>query len=216
MNRFAIATLVVSLANLAHADAPPAPPPVQATQPAPTKPAHSRPDEVADVEAREANLERDEPRDGLTFSAALGPSIALGAGSVGRGPQLSLRLGHVATRRTVIMFEFGVAGSLHKQSVDGPTLTDNDFSLFVGAQTYQKKKLWVRGAGGLTTLVKNQMANGSGGDKPRTGIGGVVGAGLDIYRNGYFVFGAEATSLASISGDGFKMHLALQLNVSYY
>lgn len=215
MTRFAIATLVVSFANVAHADTPPAPSPaVQATPPAPTK--HARPDEVADIEAREANLERDEPRDGLTFSAALGPSIALGAGSVGRGPQLSLRLGHVATRRTVIEFEFGVAGSLHKQSVDGPTLTDNDFSLFVGAQTYQKKKLWVRGAGGLTTLVKNQMADGSGGDKPRTGIGGLVGAGLDIYRNGYFVFGAEATSLASISGDGFKMHLALQLNLSYY
>ena len=212
--RLAIATLVVSLASLAHADSPSAPP----APPAPTNPAAKppvKPDEVADVESREANLEANDPRSGLTFTFAPGGGTMIGNG-VGRGFALSIRLGEVATRRTVITFEFAGTNALHRQSTDGPVLQDSNFGLFAGAQTYRTSYLWLRGAGGLTFLVRNAMKDGTGGEQPLTGVGGIAGIGFDLLRSGYFVAGLEAMGLASVSSDGFKVQIGVQLNLSHY
>ena len=237
--RFAIATLVVSLATLAHADSPPAPPPssrpAQApaasapTSPAPapampapkpaTNPANkpaAKPDEVADIESREANLESEDPRSGLTFSFAFSPMGVTLGGGVGRGPAVSIRLGHVATRRTVITFEFAGTSALHKAATEAPTLTDNHFGLFAGAQSYRTKYLWVRGAGGFMFLVKDVMSDGTGGSKGPTGLAGLVGAGADVYRHGYFVMALEATGIASLSRDGGLLQIGAMLSFSYY
>lgn len=175
------------------------------------------PDEIADIESREANLEPTEPRKGLTFAGAVGGGIFLGGDiGVGRGPALSLRIGHVATRKTVITFELTGSSGLHKESLDGDVVADNNFGLLAGAQRYTSGSLWVRGAGGFTVFVEDVMTNGSGGKTPRGGIGGLAGAGFDIARWGYLVLGFETFGLASVSRDGFKLQLAFSLGLSHY
>ena len=88
-------------------------------------------DEIADIESREANLESKEPRDGLTFALAIGGGI-LGGGGIGTGGAVSLRLGHVATRSSVITFEITGTGKRHKKGVMDKALTDTNIGLFVG------------------------------------------------------------------------------------
>lgn len=206
MKRAAIATLVVTFAPIAHAD------PKQ--EPAAKRPP---PDGIADIESREANLESKEPRKGLTFAGAVGGGILIGGDiGVGRGPALSLRLGHVATRKTIITFELTGSSGLHKQDVNGPTLTDSNVALFAGAQRYTSSSLWLRGAGGLTIFVEDAMPSGGGGKQAIGGIGGLVGAGVDVARWGYLVFGFETFGMASLSSDGVKVQLAFSLGLSYY
>jgi hypothetical protein len=203
VNQLAGAALIVTLAGVAHADAP-----------ATKEPA---PDEIADIEAREANLEPNEPRKGLTFAGAVGGGILLGGDiGVGRGPTLSLRLGHVATRKTIITFELTGNSALHKPDVEGPTLTDSNFALFAGAQRYTTGSLWLRAAAGVTLLVTDAMTDGTGGDKPRGGLGGLVGGGIDLARWGYLVLGLETFGMASVSSDGFKLQISFGLGLSYY
>ncbi len=201
MTRAAIATLVVSIAATAHAD--------------PAK--QAPPDEIADIESREANLEPNEPRSGITLTGALGLGIMLGGDvGVGRGPAVSLRLGHVATRKTVITFELTGSSALHKRALMDDTVTDNNFALFAGAQRYTSPSLWLRAAGGITLLATNVNTDGSGGDKPRGGVGGLVGGGFDIARWGYLVLGFETFGMASVSSDGLKVQLAFSTGLSYY
>jgi hypothetical protein len=204
VRRAAIATLAVTVAGIAHAHADTA-----AKEP--------EPDEIADIEAREANLESKEPRKGLTVAAAIGGGILLGGDiGVGRGPALSLRLGHVATRKTVITFELVGNSGLHKESTTGNTLTDSNFALFAGAQRYTSKSLWVRAAGGYTVFVEDAMTDGTGGRDPINGIGGLIGGGVDLARWGYLVLGLETFGMASLSRDGLKVQLAFSLGLSYY
>lgn len=224
MSRLATAALVVSFANLAHADAPAtAQPPAGPSATAAERAAKPSPfDEIADVESREANLESKEPRKGVTVAGALGFGIMIGGDiGVGRGPAVSLRLGHVATRKTVITFEIAGTSALHKRTGVGPgamestTLTDSNFALLAGAQRYTTGSLWLRAAGGPTILVQNASTNGAG-DKPIGGLGGLIGGGVDIARWGYLVFGAELFGMGSVSSDGLKLQLAFSLGLSYY
>jgi len=238
MKRAAIATVVVALAGSARADTPAPGEPVdrtimegaprqpgEAAKPA-AKPAPSdcqddgrNCDQIAHVEAVEANLETKAPRKGLTFAGALGAGIMIGGDiGVGRGPSLSLRLGHVATRKTVITFELLINTALHKRAVDSVTLSDNNICLFAGAQRYTARSLWVRAAGGLSTLQPNVVAKtGMDGDPAHVGVGGLLGAGVDYVRWGYFVLGGEVFGMGSVTGDGFKLQLAfVPLNLSYY
>jgi hypothetical protein len=180
-----------------------------------TAPANTpAPDEIAETEAREANLESNAPRRGLTFGGALLGGIMLGGDiGVGRGPGGSLRVGHVATRKTVITFELVGTGALHKPSTT-QTLTDSNGGLFLGAQRYASPSAWVRIAGGPDLLSKN-VGQGSVASN-HGGIGGLVGAGLDLARWGYLVFGLEAFLMTSVTGDGFKVQLAFGAGLSYY
>jgi hypothetical protein len=212
--RAAIAALVVTVAGTAHADT--AAKIVAAATEAPATPAASEPpDGIADIESREANLESEESRSGLTFAGALGGGIFIGGDvGVGRGPAISLRLGHVATRKTVITFELTGSSALHKRSMTGDTLTDSNVALFVGAQRYTTQSLWVRAAGGPTILVTNANTKGGGGDAPRGGAGGLLGAGFDFAHLRYVSFGFETFLMTSVSGDGFKLQLGFSLGMS--
>jgi hypothetical protein len=218
VKRVAVAALVVAIASVAHADSPVGKEPCST----PDRPSKApRCDEIADIESSEANLVSNEPRNGFTFAGSLGGGIMLGGDiGVGRGPVLSLRLGHVATRKTVITFEVLIPTALHQMKgvsgMAGPTLTDSNTSFLVGAQNYRSRSFWVRGAGGLTVLVKNAMTDGTGGDKPMAGIGGVVGAGLDIVRLRYPILGIEGMGMASLSRDGLKVLGGLSLGLSFY
>jgi hypothetical protein len=203
--RTAIATaaLTIAFADIARAET--------------KRPAEPEPDEIADIEAREANLESKEPRKGFTFAAAFGGGIMLGGDlGVGRGPAVSLRFGHVATRKTVITFELAGGGALHKPALMDDTVTDNNFGFFVGAQRYTSRSVWVRAAGGLNVLVKNADVDGGGGDPPQGGIGGLVGGGFDIARWGYLVLGLETFAMTTLTSDGLKVQLAFNLGLSYY
>lgn len=200
--RLAIAALVVAFASPAHADT--------------AAKSEPKPDEIADVESREANLESKEPRKGFTFAGSIGGSITIGS-EVGRGPATSFRLGHVATRKTIITFELVATNALHKAAAMSDTLTDNNVSLLAGAQRYTSASFWLRAAGGFTFLVKNATWPAqTGGEDPRGGVAGLVGGGLDIARWGYLVFGIEGYAITSVTSDGPKAHLALGLGLTYY
>jgi hypothetical protein len=172
-------------------------------------------DENADATARDANLESNAQREGVMFGGALGGGIMIGGG-VGRGPVVDFRLGHVATQRTQITFELVISSSLHKPAMESKTLTDSVAGLFVGGQRYTAKRspIWIRGAGGIAFFQKDFGADDQ--PKPRTGIGGLMGAGYDLLRWGKVVLGFEAFAVGSITYDGFKLDLNFCTSLVFY
>lgn len=172
-------------------------------------------DENADATAREANLESNAPRQGLVVAGSVGFGVMMGGG-VGRGPVADLRLGHVATQRTLITFELAISSSLHKEATMNQTLTDSVAGLFVGAQSYTapRSSIWFRGAGGLAIY----QADFGKKDPPKAvpGVGGLAGLGVDIARWGKLVLGVEAFSVASLSSQGFKLDLNFSTSLSLY
>lgn len=184
------------------------------TASAETRIAAATPDVIADEESAEANLESKAPRDGLTFSLSLGAGLLLGGDiGIGRGGAVSARIGHVATRRTVITFELTGTGALHKRGEMGEVVTDTNAGLYAGGLRYTGGSTWLRAAGGLNVFTANV---GSSDQFARAGLGGLVGGGLDFVRWGYVVLGAEVFGMASVTRDGFKVNTGLCLGLSYY
>ncbi|HTL35440.1 MAG TPA: hypothetical protein VL326_20070 [Kofleriaceae bacterium] len=172
-------------------------------------------DENADATAREANLEPNGQREGVMFGGALGGGVMIGGG-VGRGPVVDFRLGHQATMRTQITFELVISSSLHKEAMMSKTLTDSVAGLFVGAQRYtaSRSSVWIRGSGGLAFYQADFGKDNP--PKPITGVGGLVGGGIDLFRWGKVVLGFEAFTVGSISRDGFKLDLNFCTNLVFY
>lgn len=176
--------------------------------------AEGTPDPITDEEASEANLETASPRSGITVSFSLGAGLLLGGDiGVGRGGAASLRIGHVATRRTVITFELTGTGALHKRAMLDSAVTDTNVGLYAGALRYVTRSTWLRAAGGLTAFTANV---GTDTQHAHAGLGGLVGGGLDLIRWGYLVLGAEFFGMSSITGDGFKINTGFCLGLSYY
>jgi hypothetical protein len=200
------AALVLALAGSAAADPAPAP--------AETKPA--TPDRLAEDQAREANLESIAPRDGVTFSAALGGSLFIGSGAVGKGGALSLRLGHVATPSIVLTFELTGGAFIHAVS-NGKTLQDGEANLLAGAQYYANPSLWIRGSGGVGIYTRNQEVTPTmTSSRTLVGPAGAVGVGIDLVRKRYWVLGIEAFTVATIHRDGVLAISGLCLGLSHY
>jgi (2Fe-2S) ferredoxin len=173
----------------------------------------ARPDPLAQSRAEEANLESNAPRQGVTFSAAVGGGLLLGKGTVGSMPMLSLRVGEVMTPNSILTLEL-VGGTVrHKQAMDGPTLTDATSSLLVGAQYYTNTSLWVRGGGGLNV---HSVDNGPQGSSVVPGVAAAIGAGVDLLRRHFFVLGLEVLSIAAVDRDGLLLSGGLSLGASYY
>jgi hypothetical protein len=196
-----IATILCSLGAVAHADA-------MATDTPPPSP----PDPSAQEQANEANLVSNAPREGMTFSAAIGSGLTLGDG-VGRGPGVSFRLGHVATPRTVLTFEVTIGTLLHEPTPND--LRHNDVgNLMAGALYYVNTSLWVRGAGGLTLYTVSDPGQSS---KPHPGIGSLVGIGVDLFRWHYLVLGIETfSSLSVVATRGLLLNSNLGIGLTYY
>ncbi len=174
----------------------------------------AKPDPITDEETAEANLETSAPRSGLTVSFSLGGGLLLGGDiGVGRGGAVSLRIGHVATRRTVITFELSGTGALHRRGMNDAAMTDTNAALYAGALRYTTRSTWVRAAGGLTVFTANV---GTDEQHAHAGLGGLVGGGLDLIRWGYLVFGAEIFGMSSITGDGFKVNTGFCFGLTYY
>jgi len=178
--------------------------------------AGDEPDQVADDESKEANLESNAPRSGFTISGALGVGIQIGGDiGVGRGGAASFRVGEVATRRTVITLEFSGTGALHKAALMGETLTDTSVGLMAGAQRYTGKSIWGRVAAGPNLLTLNSKSDGTGGEN-HLGLGVLLGGGFDIIRWGYLVLGVEIFALNGITSDGYKLSVGFATGLSYY
>jgi hypothetical protein len=179
------------------------------------------PDSRAVQAGEDANLVSNAPRSGLTLSLSLGGGLVLGGNAgnigdtgVGRGPSASFRIGHVATRDTVITFELTGGSRLHESNVSGsPLYHDDDYNLMAGALLYVAPSLWVRGAGGLSVITFDD----STGSKPHAGISGLFGLGLDFVRWRQLVLGIETwgmTSIVTVRGVVFDSGLCLGL--TYY
>ena len=171
------------------------------------------PDRIADTEAREANLESADPREGFVFSGVVGFGVLVGGDlGVGRGPAIGVRAGHVATRTLALTFELVGTTALHKEAQDSPTLYDSNFGLFVGVQRFTAGSTWLRAAGGVDVFTANI------GKSPTShgGLGGVAGAGYDFARWGYLALGVELFTMASVTNDGLKLQLGFCTNLSYY
>jgi hypothetical protein len=177
--------------------------------------AESAPDSIADEEGAEANLESISPRSGLVASLALGGGLLVGGDiGVGRGGAFSVRVGHVATRRTVITFEVTGTAGFHQQGEAGPTASDSVAGLFAGALHYSGRSTFVRAAGGPVVFNANV-----GGNDPfaRGGLGGLVGGGLDLLRWGYLVVGVEVFAMTSlVAKEGLKFNSGFSLGLTYY
>jgi hypothetical protein len=201
---------LLSVAPLAHAEA---------TRPPPA-PADEPPDPAVQ-EAADANLESTENRQGLTFSASFGGGLIVGFGindSVGRGPSVSLRLGHVATRTTVITFELDVTTALHKPpGMDSTTQPNTNTNLLAGALHYVGPSLWLRFAGGLGVYDGRQvtLSNGQIGDTTLVGPAVLGGVGVDLARFKSAVLGLEVGTSAMINRDGLLVASGLNLGLAF-
>jgi hypothetical protein len=207
MMRLALVSGLVAVST-AHAQAPGTQPPA---------PASEAPDPAVE-EASDANLESTANRRGMTVAAAVGGGLIAGFGiedSVGRGGALSLRLGRVATPRTVIVFEFDGAVALHKPSM-GSTEANTNVDLLAGAQYYASPSLWLRLGGGVGVYQARGvvLANGMPGDRTTVGPAVLGGIGVDVVRLKWAVFGIEASTSAMING-GVLLGSSLKLGVSF-
>jgi hypothetical protein len=212
--RFAVVALLGSA--IARAGASPAA--VAAATPAAARDAAPDP---AVQEAGDANLETTEHRQGMTFAIALGGGFMAGFGidnSVGRGGHLSVRLGHVASRRTVVTLELGGTGVLHSSGTADGTYTNGDTELLIGAQYYVNPSLWLRFAGGPGVYVGHRFDPPSGMANQRfTRIGGAVlaGLGFDIARYKSAVLGFELGPTLMVNGDGVVLTGAGALGLAF-
>lgn len=169
-------------------------------------PASAPPDPAVD-QAREANLEPNANRAGLTFAASAGPGVIVGFGiddSVGSGGTLNLRLGHVATPSVVVNIEAAVSAVLHRPAKTADAVPNTEINLLVGAQYYVNPSLWLHGAGGLGIYQARQVPAARGGLEDRSLLGPamLVGLGLELVRFRWAVLGMEAAASTMINRDG--------------
>jgi hypothetical protein len=187
----------------------------------PARPAAARESEPdpAVQDATDANLETTESRSGLTFTASLGGGLTAGFGitdSVGRGGALSLRLGHVATRHTVITFELTGTASLHKAATMSSTKANTDVNLLAGAQYYVNRSLWLRAAGGIGVYTRRDVRD-VGGNRDITLVGPTAlgGLGFELLRFKWAVLGLEFNGSTMISSDGLLIASVAGLDLAF-
>lgn len=196
-------------ATLAHAEAP---------RPS-AAPADAAPDPAVQ-DAADANLESTEDRSGLTFAGSFGGGLMLGFGikdSVGRGGSVSLRLGHVATKRTVITFELGFTAALHKPAMQSETKTNTNTNLLAGALHYVNPSLWLRFGGGLGVYTGRQVALSTGqlGNVDLVGPAMLGGVGVDLARFKSVVLDLEIETSAMINNDGVLIASGAHVGLSF-
>jgi hypothetical protein len=201
---------LLATAGVARAGAPPASAPPAGPPPPP---------DGAVEDAGDANLEPDERRHGVTFAITTGGGLIVGFGiddSVGRGGALALRLGHVATRRTVITFELAATAALHRPATTGGTATNTNVKLAAGAQYYVVPSAYLRLAGGLGVYQGREveLPNGQRGSLDLAGLAVVGGFGVDLVRYKWAVVGFELTTSATITGEGTLLSTSFGLGVT--
>jgi hypothetical protein len=198
------ALLVAFATTVAYADAAPS--------------ADATPDPAVQ-DAADANLETNDSRSGLTFAIQVGGGLTVGFGindSVGRGGSLSLRLGHVATRRTVITFELTGTASLHKAASMNSTKANTDVNLMAGAQYYVNRSLWLRAAGGLGVYTRRDVRGTMGvEDVTLVGPAALGGIGVEILRFKWAALGFEIGASTMVNRDGVLIASGAGLDLTF-
>lgn len=186
-------------------------------------PASGAPDAAADPavdQAREANLESNANRTGMTFAIAGGPSLIVGFGiddSVGRSGTVNLRLGHVATPRTVITLEVAAVVAAHRPAMDAATTANTEVDLLVGAQYYVNPSLWLHSAGGVGIYQARQVPAPTGGleDRSLSGPAALAGVGVEVVRFRGAVLDVEAAFAAMLNRDGVLLTTSAAIGLSF-
>jgi len=179
----------------------------EVSAPAPAPAAQQAAPDPAVERAGDANLESTANRRRVTFAAAVGGGLMVGFGiqdSVGRGGAVSLRVGHVATQRTVVTFEVAATVFLHRAAMTAPTQTNSDVDLLAGAQHYLNPSLWLRLAGGVGIYHGHkQTASGAPvDDVSLVGPAVLGGLGVDVLRYRSVVLDLELSTSAMVNADG--------------
>ncbi|MBA3458791.1 MAG: hypothetical protein H0T46_02440 [Deltaproteobacteria bacterium] len=190
----AAAVLLVILASVAHAEPTPDP---------------------AATRAGDANLESIEHRRGIVFGGALGPSVTIGGGT-GTGGNLALKLGHVATPKTVLMMILGGSAQFHRD-LNMNLVANNLTYALVGVQYWPGPSLWLNLSAGAGTYHCNQCVDEASIPQytKRAGPGGGVGAGVDLVRFRGVVLGLEVYSVGLITREGFIMTSGMSLGLAF-
>jgi hypothetical protein len=191
--------------------------------------AEPAPDPAA-VEAGEANLESNAPRDGLVFTFAVGGAVTLGFGvndSTGTGGAATIRLAHVAARRALVVLEL-VGSALFHQVREGTgadamtsTFTNQLTTFLVGFQGYANAALWLRIAGGAGRYLGDEVLIDRGGGQPQirgdvrlAGPAVSVGVGLDVLRFKRVRISAELQATGLVNREGLLTSSGLLFGLS--
>ena len=123
--------------------------------------------------------------------------------ATGQGGAATIRLAHVATRRSTVAVEivgaalfFGVAGTLYQTSAA---------NFLLSAQYYVNPALWLRAGAGWGRYAGNELRMEDLIMRPRfrlAGPAGSMGAGIDLIRLKRFRAGVEFSSTAMVNRDG--------------
>ncbi len=182
----------------------------------------STPDPEA-TRAGEANLESLAKRRGFTFGGSLGPSVTIGKNTgTGTGATLSLRLGQVATPRTVISFELNFSGQLRRVATGMDAMgdvttelrTNSVGSFLAGMQYWFGPSIWIRISGGFGVTTCQKCKDLTTDTRVATLAGG-GGLGVDIVRWRGTVLAVEAYNVSQIGNDGLQTTLVSALSVSF-
>jgi len=220
----------LAVTGVAHAEPkPPATPSASppsaapgATRAAPA-PAAEAPDPAVEYAAA-ANLESTANRQGFILAGSVGGGLLVGLGiegSTGRGASFDVRLGHVATPRTVITFEFGgtivLHGTAKLNAMDSATYTNTNLNLLTGAQYYVTESLWLRFAAGLGRYQASHVESKDklvSIDVQQTGPAVLGGIGVEIARFKWAAFGLEIGTSAMVRS-GVVVASDLRLGVAF-
>ncbi len=183
--------------------------------------AHADPvDPVARRAGEEANLEPVTPRRGLVGGASLGPSFTTGE-TTGTGGALHLRLGHVASPTTVILFELGGATMFKRIDQSSGRITDSVSHFVAGVQHWFAGSLSVRLGGGIgafqCTMCLDDSTPGSG-DRTtfvRPGVAGTLAVVVDVVRARSVVVSVEGVSVLQVGRGGVLSNNSLNVGLSF-
>lgn len=170
--------------------------------------------------AADANLESTASRQGMTLAVSGGAGLLVGLGiegPTGRGGSVDVRLGHVATPRTVITFEAGLAVVLHG-TMSSPIYTNANLNLLAGAQHYLSESLWLRFAGGVGVYQASHVQAEDKNvtiDVHQVGPAALGGIGIDVARFKCAVFDVEAAASVMVHSGALiasDLRLGVQLD----
>jgi len=173
-------------------------------------------------EAGDANLESESHRKGITLQAAVGGGLILGFGVdgvVGNGGSLGIRLGRVATEKSLVTLEANVVVPRHavKATMGSETYIDADTSLLIGGQFYVNPALYLRVAGGLGAYHGEHKQDGAVvQDIDLVGPAGAVGAGVEIIRFVRWAAGLEIFTTGMINRQGLISSSGFLISVIVY
>jgi hypothetical protein len=190
-----------------------------------TFPMTARADDPAAVEAADANLESVEARRGMVFTLGVGGGFTFGLGledSTGQGGAGVLRVGRVASRRSVVGFELTGVANLSSVNIgpeDEPVKVRyrrDSTALLAFGQYYFGPVLWLRAGAGVGRYAGEELrseVNIELRDRVRlAALVGSAGAGLDVVRLKRFRAGIEIITTGYLTRDGVLSANAFMLD----